>query len=74
MIISIEICDVCKRINRSGLPVVTLVLGGDSWDVGHCCKQQPFRRVQNTSVTKNHLLALIEALIVAELPLLKEPV
>ena len=74
MIIHIEICDVCKRINRGGLPVENFTSGGVSWDVGHCCQAERFARVLHTDAIKRHLLARIEALIVTELQLLKEPV
>ncbi len=74
MIIHIEICDVCKRINRGGVPVEPFTSGGATWDVGPCCQDSRFTVVKHASVYKNHLLARIEALIVTELSLLKEPV
>ncbi len=74
MIIHIEICDVCKRINRGGLPVVLYATGNYQWDVGGCCRDKRFTVVKHTDVTKNDLLARIEALITTELSLLKEPV
>ena len=74
MIIHIEICDVCRRINRGGLPVENFTTNGASWDVGPCCQDGRFTTVRHTNVIKNHLLARIEALIVTELSLLKDPV
>lgn len=73
MIIHIEICDVCKRINR-GLPMDNLSSNGTSWDVGACCREKRFTVVRHANVTKNHLLARVEALICTELSLLKDPV
>jgi len=73
MIIHIEICDVCKRIQR-GLPTEPFSANGASWDVGRCCQEERFTVVKHTNVTKNHLLARIEALIVTELSLLKDPI
>ncbi len=79
MIIHIEICDVCRRINRGGMPVTTVQiqetetpLGAMQWDVGHCCDDKPFRVVRHTSTIKSDLLARIEALIVTELALNKK--
>lgn len=74
MIIHIEICDVCKSINRGGSPVVLCATGNTQWDVGACCRDKRFTVVRHTDVTKKHLLTRIEALIVTELQLLKDPV
>ena len=73
MIITIEICDVCRTIHRGGEPVTTCQTGEIQWDVGSCCSKKPFTVVKNANVIKNHLLARIEALIVTELKLMKEP-
>lgn len=74
MIIHIEICDICKSINRGGLPVVLCATGDAQWDVGACCREKRFTVVKHTNVIKQHLLARIEALIVTELKLMKDPV
>jgi hypothetical protein len=77
MIIHIEICDVCRRINRGGIPVTTLATGtaiSNSWDVCPGCHEKPFRVVKHSNAIRNHLLARIEALIVTELALMKDPV
>ena len=74
MIIHIEICDVCKRINRGGLPTVLHATGDTQWDVGPCCRDKRFTVVKHADVMKRHLLARIEALIVTELSLLKDPI
>ncbi len=74
MIIHIEICDVCKRINRGGLPVVLCATVDHQWDVGACCRAKRFVVVKHTDATKSHLLARIEALITTELSLMKGPV
>ncbi len=49
-------------------------LGVVQWDIGHCCDDKPFKVVRHTNVIKNHLLVRIEALILTELSLLKDPV
>lgn len=72
LIIHIEICDVCRRIQR-GLPLETFSSSGSQWDVGACCEEKRFTVVKHTSVIKNHLLVRIEALIATELALMKEP-
>lgn len=72
MIIHIEICDVCRSIHRSGLPVTTVQSGGHQWDIGSCCEEKRFAVVKHTDVVKNHLLCRIEALISTELSLIKD--
>jgi len=74
MILHIEICDVCKTIHRGGRPLESLRSGGAQWDVGFCCDDKRFTVVRHTDAMKQHLLARIEALIVTELSLMKDPV
>jgi hypothetical protein len=74
MIIHIEICDVCRCIVRGGdAPVVLCGAAGVYWDVGPCCREKKFQVVKHAGTYKTHLLPRLEALIVSELSLLKEP-
>lgn len=77
MIIHIEICDVCQLINRGGIPVTrfsTETTIPETWDVCPGCAKGPFKVVRGTRPLLNHLLARIEALILTELKLTKDPV
>ncbi len=75
MIIHLEVCDVCKTINRGADPVVPFKSTGLEWDVcPGCLKDRKFCVVSGTRERKQHLLPRIEALVLSELRLMRSPV
>ena len=72
MILHVEICDVCLRVNRGGLPMEAFSSGSHRWDVGPCCQSERFTVVKNADVVRNQLSARVEALVSSELDLLKK--